>query len=42
MTNGDWFLVLVLAAFAVLGGALAFVSWDEDQRVKRLKQMAGE
>ncbi len=29
MTGGDWFLVLVIFAFAGFGGLLGFAGWEE-------------
>jgi hypothetical protein len=37
MTGGEFgFLAMVLVAFSTFAGLLAFVSWDEKRRQKRL------
>jgi hypothetical protein len=35
-------LIGIIAAFTGFGALLAFVSWDETRRVKRLKSQAAE
>lgn len=37
-TSGGAFLVLVIFAFSLFGGVLAWASWDESRRNRKLRQ----